>query len=370
MHSGSLKMFQFKNYLPVLFVLIFYSSSQAQTEKFKFGISAPLSGALAEYGTAVKNGILLAKEDKPDSFDKIELVIEDSQWDAKTAVLTFNWLKNIKKVNIVYNWGNPTSEAIAPLAERSKFPLLTMSSDGSITKDGGYIIRTVNSGEELGALLGGYVKSKNFKSVGAVLAENSYVQTLYNGLEKSLKGSSTKLELFEKYKNDERDFKISIAKLKQKKFDGLAVFLISGQVRTFFKQMQGLDFKIPTFGEDSFGSKSEIEASGPLIEGAVFPDLAVKDQFHKRYLERFGDDVQVAFAANAYDVATLVAENFSDTEAPKLTSEQILERLKKAKPISGAHGAFKYENTPDYGPAFSSGMVLRKIENGGIVNLQ
>ena len=57
-----------------------------------------------------------AKRDHPDLFKNVEFLYEDSAWDAKTSVSAFNRLRNEPGVGLIYNWGNPTTEAIAPLA--------------------------------------------------------------------------------------------------------------------------------------------------------------------------------------------------------------------------------------------------------------
>jgi ABC-type branched-subunit amino acid transport system substrate-binding protein len=55
--------------LLLAFVLIFSNISQSfAEEKFKVGVIAPLTGPLAEYGLAAKNGIELAQTTRPESF--------------------------------------------------------------------------------------------------------------------------------------------------------------------------------------------------------------------------------------------------------------------------------------------------------------
>ncbi len=55
--------------LGVLALLALPATAQ---EHFRVGVIAPLSGALAEYGLAAKNGIELARSQHPELFDKLE----------------------------------------------------------------------------------------------------------------------------------------------------------------------------------------------------------------------------------------------------------------------------------------------------------
>jgi branched-chain amino acid transport system substrate-binding protein len=353
-----------------LILLLNCSIAYAQPTSFKFGISAPLTGVLAEYGVAVKNGIELARKDRAADFQKIELIFEDSQWDPKQAVSVFKVLHDLKKVDLIYSWGNPTSAAIAPIAQRLKVATIAMSSDPKITRDGGYVIRSLRSGEELGQLVAKNFQSRGFKKIGVVLAENSYVQGLFDGFETEMKHGGATVDLLGRFDPSSQDFKSVVSKIKKESYDALGVLLITGQVSTFFKQLQVQAISLPTFGADFFGSKTEIVAAGPGMNGAVFPDLGVTPAFRKRYYEIYGNDIQIAFAANAYDVASLVASAFVDTPSGKLTSKQVLEKLRMQPSLTGAHGSFVFQQDEMNGPAFVSQIILRTIVDGEIRDMR
>ena len=125
----------------------------ARSEKFKVGVIAPLSGPLAEYGLAAKNGIEMAKNKNPENFKNIEFIYEDSQWVPKMALSAFDKLRSVDKVSIVLNWGNPTTEALAPVAELSKTPLIGMTLDPKVGKGKKYVVRSTNASDEFSKLL-------------------------------------------------------------------------------------------------------------------------------------------------------------------------------------------------------------------------
>jgi branched-chain amino acid transport system substrate-binding protein len=337
---------------------------------FALGVSAPLSGILAEYGAAVVNGIELAKRDHPDLVSKVCISTADSKWDAAAAVSNFNELRTIKKVNLIYNWGNPTSEAVAPIAQRLHFPVIAMSSDPAITRGGDFVIRSLRSGEELGALTATYLARQGYKKLGLVVAENSYVRGIVQGLRTRSQALGLEVDEIGSFDLSERDFRGAVTRIKTRQYDALGVLLVTGQVQTFFKQLRAQAVSLPTFGADFFGSQAEIAASGEGIEGAVFPDIKVSAQFRKRYVEAFGSDVQIAFAANAYDVVTMVAREFSQPESHSLSAEQIVQQLKTSRPLAeSAHGSFAIDLSSSYGPAFVSEIIMRKVQGGAIVDL-
>ena len=279
-------------------IILTASATQAEARKFRIGISCPLSGVLAEYGTAVRNGIELARETEPEKFKDVEIFYEDSKWDPKTAVAAFHSLHNVRKVDVIYNWGNPTSDAVAPVAEMNQVPVVAMSSDPGIAAGRKHIIRSINSSDELGRLLASYLESQGYKSGGVIIAENNYVEGLYPGLEAGMK-STGKAEALGRFALDEQKFASVVTRLKEKKIDALGVFLISGQVSSFYRQLAIQHLDIPTFSADFIDSRNEITSAGPSIDGAVFPTFDVVDSYRQQYETRYGNNIQIQFAANA-----------------------------------------------------------------------
>ena len=110
--------------------------------EFKVGMSIPLTGSVAEYGIAIKNGAKIAKEDG--ILDGVKLIWDDNQYKAQVAVSSFNNLTNIHYVNLVYSWGETPLYAISNLAEGKKVPLIAMSFDSQKIIGKKYIIGSIN----------------------------------------------------------------------------------------------------------------------------------------------------------------------------------------------------------------------------------
>lgn len=353
--------------LLTLFAYPIQSQAEGPVLPFKIGISAPLSGVLAEYGVAVKNGVALAQQRYPEKFTNVEIIFEDSQWDPKTAIQAFNTLREIKKVDLIYNWGNPTSEAVAPIAERYGMPTIAMSSDPSITKGRSHIIRSINAASELGALLARHLQTRGFKKLGVVVAENSYVRGLFNGLQEAL-GDRAQIEVLERCSMDQQDFRSLVSKLKGRSFDAFGVFLISGQVSSFYRQLANQGVRVPTFGADFLDSRNEIVAAGSAIEGAVHPNFDVTDDFLKLYLARYGNDVQIPFAANAHDVVLLLASLFANKTALDRAPEAMLRAIKAVREFPGANGTFSVLEQ-EQGAAFHYPLIMKQARGGNSVKI-
>ncbi len=335
------------------------------SSKFKVGVIAPLSGALSEYGLASKDGIETTVEEHPEIFSNIEFLFEDSQWDPKTALSSFIKLTQADKVNIIYNWGNPTSEALAPVAKRSKVPLLSMSLDEKITLDNNYTIRTLNRADDFSRKLAEQINSSGNKNIGVIIADNSYVRGLLNGLKKYL-SKDVHIEEIASYPIQEQDFKSAVLKIRAKKYDYLGVFLISGQISSFYKQLRQQGVKTPTFGTDFFESSTEIKLAEGGMEGAIYPHLGVDSDFYKRYTAKYNNDYQIAYSGNAYDMAMVIGTQFSIKDSSTLSPEEIMKKLESIGETKGIAGTFSFQNTQEGGPHFRYPARLKKIEGGEI----
>jgi branched-chain amino acid transport system substrate-binding protein len=335
---------------------------------FKIGVIVPLSGALSEYGLASKNGIEFAVLENPELFYNIKFVFEDSQWDPKTAVTAFNKLTTSDKVNLIYNWGNPTTEALSPLAESLKIPLLALSTDPKVAVGKQYVIRTVNRAEDFSKKLAYYLNQKKPKKIAIVLAENTYVMGLSEGLKQSL-FSEIQVDTVGTFPIAEQDFKSSILKIKKNNYDFIGVFLISGQISSFYRQMKNAKLDLPTFGTDFFESSNEIKLSDGGMESAVYPHLAVNENFYKKYLEKFKNDYQVAYAGNAYDMAVIIGSLFSDLSKGVPNSREVITKLKSIKDFNGIGGNFSFQETEEAGSHYHYKATLKQVQQGKIREL-
>jgi ABC-type branched-subunit amino acid transport system substrate-binding protein len=347
----------------LLALALFAQHSAAQSRKFRIGVSCPLSGILAEYGTAVRNGIELLRETNPAAFKHIELLYQDSKWDPKTAVEVFHNLHAIQKVDIIYNWGNPTSDAVAPIAERKAVSIIAMSSNHRIAAGRSYIVRSINAAEELGKLLAAHLLARGFKSTGVLLVENTYVQGLYDGMAQEFSKHGT-AQAIGPFSLDQQTFGSLLPRIKSSHFDALGVFLVSGQLSSFYRELAVQHFKIPTFSADFLDSENEIRSAGPLVEGAVFPTFDVTDTFREQYLKTFGNDVQIPFAANAHDVVLLLSELFGKEAAEPPPPAEIMAKIKTVRNFKGANGQFSVISDDAYGPSFRYPLIIKKVTQG------
>lgn len=349
------------NFFVAAFVAFLLLPAESYAKPFRVGVIAPLSGPYAEYGAAVKNALVLAQEEHPNA--SIQFFLEDDRYDPKLSISSFHKLLSSDLVQLIFSWGNEPALTLAPLAEQRRVPLVVVAQHPKTAAGRRYVIRFINPAEDYSRAMHRYLHAKGLKRLLVLKTEISFFNILLETLSDQLE-SGESLKVFDSFPPGENDFRTVIAKLRTEQFDILGVYLIPPQVVEFYRQAQTMQFKPLSFGSTPFESKKVIEGSLGLMEGAVYAQLAVRDSFRERYVKRFHDDVQISYAANAYDFFTLCADLFAGVET--MTAEDIVQRLAAAGVRSGENGTYRFRESERAGKYFEFPIQIKQISSGSI----
>lgn len=340
-------------------VLLWSGLLYAEEPLFRVGVSVPLSGAFSEYGIAVRNGIQLALEEDSVALQKVQFKFEDDRYDPKLTVTNLQKFIASDQIDLFFVWGNEPALGAAPVAEKRKLPTVVVAQHPKAGAGYHYVIRFINSAEDYSSAIASQLRKLGFKRVAIVQSEISFFNILLAELEKSLTGDET-LTIYEKFLPTDFDFRSAISKLKKQKFDALGVYLTPPQVSQFYKQAAEQGFVPPTFGTTTFESTSVMKNALGFMRGAFYSHIGVSKEFVDRYEKRFGDDVQISYAANAYDFAQLVGQLFG-ANPKKLPPEKVIDIFERAPMGTGASGQRKFEKSSTSGKSFSFEMVIKTI---------
>jgi ABC-type branched-subunit amino acid transport system substrate-binding protein len=211
-----------------------------------------------------------------------------------------------------------------------------------------------------------HLRSISAKKIGVVKGELAYFNGLLEELRKRLRQDES-LTIVDSLQSEESSFKTTLAKLRGKQYDVLGVFLVSGQISQFYREMRQFSLKVDTIGTDFFDSMNEVKQSQGAMAGAVFAAPWIDASFIETYKERYGNDVQVAWAANGYEFAKLTGRLFGN-EDQKLSADEIIKRYTSNKDEQGSSSRFKYEESAD-GSGFDFKTVARRVEADRIVDI-
>jgi len=333
----------------------------------KIGVCLALTGSLAEYGEAVRNGIELARLQHPEYFKNVEFIYEDDAYDPKKAVLNFRKFTTIDKINFMFAWGAEPSLTLAPIAEREKFAIITQSPLVSISRNRSDILRFQYNDDKHGLVLTEYLKNQGIKRIGMIMSEGSFFQLLSNGIEKHLKDDQS-YTVITSVLPSETDFRSILIRKDLKNYDITGVYLFPGQLRIFYRQMHELGLNFRTFGTTTFESTSILQDVLPLIEGVPYTHSATSDEFLKEYVRYYGNNMHAGYAAGCYDFAMLAGKLAT---SGKITAAMnglgIIDAFKQVKPFSGASGNIKLIQSKEDGTYFDFDIAVKKFVAGKIV---
>jgi len=342
--------------LKIIFLLIstllINLNSNAQAETNKLGIILPLTGPLAEYGVASKNGLELARTDHQEFFKNIEFVYEDSQYDPKLSISAYRKLRRDPDIKLIYSWGANPSAPIIPIAEKECFPLFAADFSSNSFTNISCVIALTPTSNLLGDHLIRYLIKNKVRKIGLISVENLYINGIIDGIKDSLEDDA-EIVFHETVIATESDFRSYVTKMKSKEVDAFGVMLYAGQVQNFYRNLQAQKVSVPTFSSDFIESRTEISSSGPLVQGAVYPNHKISEEYYNKYSKVYKDDSQVTYSGTAYDFAMMIESLFK--ENPEFYKKH-LDYAPSLDGYEGVMGKYSYKDTKNgkriYPPIF------------------
>lgn len=338
-------------------------------QSFKIGVILPLSGNLSGNGQAVRNGILLAGQENPECFSMIKFLWEDDQFDINKSITAFRKLQNMEQIDLLFLFGIPATNVLGSIIESKKVPTVAFTFISKPTVNKKFIISSLNDSPDYIKALLGNLRERGIKHFSIIKSENDFFEIMTNTFKDQLLNDE-KIDIEEAVSSGETDFRTMIAKMKTRKISSLGLFLAPAQLDAFSKQLAEQKISVPIFGTDLFESAVS-ELGSKELEGAVYPDNEASDEFHAKYFNAYNNISHITFAANGYDMATMVGSfvcSMHSRENEIISGLDILNLLKKigtnSKPRQSVLGRTAFVSDSS-GNHFSYPVVVKRIINGG-----
>lgn len=330
-------------------------SNAAGTEiadTFKLGYNLELSGAVAAYGSAEKNGADLAVEliNEAGGIDgkEIEVVSKDNKSETSEAATVATSLATQDKVTAIV--GPATSgatDAAAPNVTAAGVPMvtpsgtkdsLTVNEDGSAKE---YVFRATFQDSFQGQVLAQYA-TENLSAKKVVLyydASSDYAKGIADTFKATYKGEIVAEETFQ---SGDKDFQAALTKLKDKGFDAVVMPGYYTETGLITKQAREMGIDKPILGPDGFADAKFIESAGAANTNNVFyvsgysTKVELSDQakaFVEAYKKKYGEEPNM-FAALAYDSVNMIAEAAKGAKS----SKEVAANLAKLTDFEGVTG--------------------------------
>ncbi len=284
---------------------------------------APLTGAVAVYGTTTTNGANLAFEEINANGGilggkKVEYRVEDEKGEDAEAVNAYNRLSSSGIVALLGDVTSKPTIAVAGVANGEGMPMVTATATAdAVTKVGDNVFRVCFIDPFQGVTMARFAYNNLGAKTAAVVYNTS--DDYSDGIAKAFSAEAEKLGLtvvaYEGYGNDDIDFKTQLTNIAKDQPDVLMVPDYYSKAALIATQAKEVGLTSTLLGADGWDGVIQTVDAGSIdvLEGSYFCNhYSVMDQsekvqnFIKSYTEKYGE-APSAFAALGYDAAYIIA---------------------------------------------------------------
>ena len=220
------------------------------------GSHQDLSGPIAGWGTQVKMGLEMRAREINEAGGiygrKIRLVVEDSAYDPKKAIMVTNKMISRDKVfAFVGNMGSPTAGATKPIISRKKIPQMMPLTAASLFFEpydrysfGGYTPYY----DQARCVVAYFVKEKGVKRVGIMYQDDEMGAIMLKGVKDQLAMYKMELTAAESYKRGATEFSSQIAKLRKADVQVVVLATVIRETVGALKEANKIGWKVDMCG--------------------------------------------------------------------------------------------------------------------------
>ena len=328
-----------------------------KSEEIVIGLSGPLTGGAAVYGTAVKNAAQMAVDEINAAAAEnggltLKLIALDDQHDATKVETNYaSMMDQGMQVSLGCVTTNPCLEFAALSKADNVFFLTPSASANDVVKEDNAYQMCFADGNQ-GSVAANYVNTLSFDKIGIFYkSDDNYSKGIYDQFKATLKDSITTVDAA--FTGDASDFTQQIENLKDCKFIFMPIYYTPAS--NFMMQAKG---KIADdaiyYGCDGFDGLAsaegfKIDEIPQSITMLSHFDSNAKDgkakEFADKYVAKFGKDTLNQFGASAYDCvyALYAAMNAAIEAGESITAETSASDLCNILKAQ-FNGGFKFEN--------------------------
>lgn len=332
--------------------------SLTEVKPIKIGIISGLTGEYASAGQNLVNGAELAKDlyIKNNPGKKVELIVEDDQFNAQKGLTAYKKLVEVDKVDAILNMTSPTINAFYDLARSKNIPVVIAGEQGRPAEDDN-VFQVYPNSLPMYAGLAKYIKDSNLGNTAFFYLNDSTWLRFADEFRKNYGNGLGEYKIIA----GQTDFRTIITKALAKK-PNVMVYLgppTEGALivkETTQMTSQKLLFMFDPAFQAGINDYKKILGNLNILDNGKVVVLKQSSNidFSKAYKEKFG--VDVGFPADLFfDGFNLLVNNYSSD------NKVWIENMKKAN-FEGAGGLIKFDDVGVRLPEFK----IKTIQNGEI----
>ena len=346
--------------LMVALMMVFSCAAMAEEETIKVGGIAPLTGAVANYGLLVQNGVntYIDEINENGGIDGKKVVIEwmDDTGDAVEATNAYNTLVSDGVVAIIGPVTTTPTLAVASLAAKDNMPMITASATAyAVTDAGSNVFRACFLDPYQAGIMAEYAVNSLGAKTAAILYDNtdSYFIGLYEGFTEKAKELGLEIVATETAASGDADYTAQLTKIADADPDVVFVCYYYEDAALILRQAKNdVGVEATLIGADSWsGIGAQLEDDPTLLDGTAYCDSFYADdddETVKSFVARFTDShngtAPQGFNALGYDAAKIMLTAIAN--AGSTDKDAIITAL-KATDLDCATGHITFDDHND-----------------------
>lgn len=299
----------------------------------KIGMLAPLTGAVAEYGQAVANGVRMYTEELNAkggvNGKQIELVEYDEEGDSAKAVTGYNSLVDQDVTAIIGDVTTAPTVAVVVESQADKMPMITASATAAavtVDQDSGAVyenmFRSCFIDPFQGNKMASFASEKMSAKTAAILYNtgSDYSIGLSDSFQEQAKAIGLEVVAVESFADGATEFQSQLTNIAAKNPDVLFVPDYYSVVALVAQQASAAGLTATMIGADGWDSVLDVVTDASLLEGAYYcSGYSIQDTseavqtFVKNYQAKYNTTPNM-FAAQGYDAAMIMYAALAKTE--------------------------------------------------------
>lgn len=314
------------------------------------GSHQDLSGPIAGWGTQVKMGLEMRVREINEAGGihgrKLRIIIEDSAYDPKKAIMVTNKLISRDKVfAFIGNMGSPTAGATKPIISRKKIPQMFPLTAASLFYDpyDRYSFAGFTPYYDQARMIVKWFKNeKKYSQFGLMYQDDKMGAIMKKGVVDELAAQGLKLTAAASYKRGATDFSSQIAKLKKADVQVVVLATVIRETVGALKEAKKIGWKVDMCGMSPAYTKyvpllcmkAGFSADGFYCTGQtpmVYKDSKLKTvrDWWEKHVEWFGKDPDLPTTAGYAGVHYFAIA--AQKVGRDLTREKLIDAMEKFK---------------------------------------
>ena len=324
--------------MALVMVMGLASFAFAASDTIKVGVLAPLTGAVAQYGNAVNNGVMMYFEELNAkggiNGKQVEVIVYDEEGDPVKAVTGYNYLMDQGVVAIVGDVTTAPTKAVVAESQADGTPMITASAtaedvtcqlndDGSVAAVYENMFRSCFIDPFQGSKMAAFSKDQLSAKTAAVLYNmgSDYSVGCAKAFQDTANQQGLEVVAVESYADGAVDFQSQLTNIAAKAPDVLFVPDYYSVIALVAQPAQSAGAKATMLGADGWDSVLGVVTDAALLEGAYYcsgystEDTREEVQtFVANFKAKYDTDPDM-FAAQGYDAAMIMAAAIEKAEA-------------------------------------------------------